>query len=75
MIAKSVTMEELEKRAKNGQGGYEPLYAMNLHEMVLVECSEGDYLATSVMRVKGGWIYRSFDKSNNMLSNVFVPEI
>lgn len=47
---------------------------MKLHQIEIVE--HGDqFLFTTVMRVHCGWIYRSYDKSSNMLSSNFVPLI
>lgn len=48
------------------------LYTLQLYEVEYVETITSD-LATSVMRVPGGWIFRSYDKSRNMMSSVFVP--
>jgi hypothetical protein len=50
------------------------IYQMSLHDVLRTEENKpSDMLATSVMRVPGGWIYRSFDKSHNMMSSTFVP--
>jgi hypothetical protein len=46
------------------------IYKLEMHETTVVDdCS----LFTTVMRVPHGWIYRSYDKSSNILSSVFVP--
>ena len=45
------------------------LYELNLHEILVTEDA---HLFTTTMRVPGGWIYRSYDKSNNIMSAVFV---
>lgn len=50
------------------------LYKMKLGEVVVVEDS-GRYttdLHTTAMRVPGGWIYRSYDKTNQVMAAVFV---
>lgn len=52
--------------------GQKTLYDLGLHEILCVETND-DELWTSVMRVPGGFIYRGFDKSKAMMSNVFVP--
>jgi len=49
------------------------IYNLKLHEILPVE-TEDKELWTSAMRVHGGWIYRSYDKSHSMMSCVFVPE-
>lgn len=48
-------------------------YKMKLHEILPVETASNAEFWTSVMRVPGGWIYRSFHRKYNMCSNVFVP--
>jgi hypothetical protein len=48
------------------------LYELGLHEICPVETIDRE-LWTSVMRVPGGWIYRSFDKGNKMMCSAFVP--
>ena len=48
------------------------IYKMKLHEMRRVG-EPSDPLATTILRVPGGWVYSQFDKSNSMLSSVFVP--
>lgn len=50
------------------------IYDMKLHE----EAKIGEYnpvadYTTNVMRVPGGWIYRSYDKSNGIMASSFVP--
>ena len=47
------------------------IYKMNLHEIIVI--AEDSWLHTTVMRVPGGWVYRSYDKSNQMMAAVFVP--
>ena len=50
------------------------IYDLKLHEVEITpECRPQDSLFTSVMRVPGGFIYRSFDKSSNVMGCVFVP--
>lgn len=46
------------------------LYEMKLGEIVVIEDTT---IFTEVIRVPGGWIYRSLDKYYNVLSAVFVP--
>jgi hypothetical protein len=46
------------------------LHEMKLHETIVAEC---DDLFTVVLRVPGGWMYRSYDKSHGILTSVFVP--
>lgn len=46
------------------------LYKMELHERL--QFDDGG-LFTCILRVPGGWIYRSYDKSHEILSSVFVP--
>ena len=48
------------------------IYDLQIHEITPVETNDAE-LWTSVMRVPGGWIYRSYDKSHSMMSNTFVP--
>lgn len=43
---------------------------MTLGDVLMVE--DGN-LYTTALRVPGGWIYRSYDKSVYILSAVFVP--
>lgn len=50
----------------------EPIYKLKLHETMIIEGDPTDFLFTTVMRVSGGWIYRSYDKGNKMLTAVFV---
>ena len=47
------------------------IYEMKLHEMIMVG-KPTDILATTVLRVPGGWIYSQFDKSHTMTASVFV---
>lgn len=46
------------------------LYEMKLSEILIIEDSN---LFTTVLRVPGGWVYRSYDKGHQILSSVFVP--
>lgn len=46
------------------------IYHLDLHEISIV--NDGN-LFTKVMRVPGGFIYTSYDKSHNIMSSVFVP--
>lgn len=48
------------------------IYDLKLHEILVVEDSS---LFTTVMAVDGGWIYRSYDKSHNIFSMVFVRAV
>lgn len=48
------------------------IYNLKLFEILPVETGDKE-LWTSVMRVPGGWIFRSYDKSHLMLSTTFVP--
>ena len=50
----------------------EKLYAMKLHEMLQVGEIKHS-LATTILRVPGGWVYSQFDKSYRMTASVFVP--
>lgn len=45
---------------------------MRYHE---VETVEDGNLFTTRMYVYDGWIYRMYDKSNQILSAVFVPDM
>lgn len=65
-----VSFQEVEQRAP---ASLDALYKMNLNETMFVEATNTDPFNTSVMRVPGGWIYRSFDHSLAMMSCVFVP--
>lgn len=56
--------------ATNVVEGHIYIYEMKIHDVMVVE--DGN-LFTSVIRVPGGWIYRSYDKSHNILSSQFVP--
>ena len=47
------------------------IYDLKLNECVFAEDINGS-LATSVMRVPGGWIYRCYDKGHSMMSATFV---
>ncbi len=46
------------------------IYDLKLHEVLIVE--DGSLFSTA-MRVPGGFIYRSYDKSHQLLSCTFVP--
>lgn len=48
------------------------LVKMDLHETSVVETGDSS-LYTTVMRVPGGLIYRSFDKGSGIMGAVFVP--
>lgn len=45
------------------------IYELKLHEQVVVSDS---LLTTVCLRVPGGWIYSSYDESNQVVSSVFV---
>lgn len=47
-------------------------YALKMHESLIVEDAN---LFTTVLRVPGGWIYRSYDKFNKIMGMTFVPYI
>jgi hypothetical protein len=49
------------------------IYDLELHETMTVEGLPNLTLYTSVMRVPGGWIYRSYYRTHNVMSNTFVP--
>ena len=49
------------------------LIDMKLHETRIVEGRVEDCLFTTVMRVPGGFVYRSFDKAAPMMAAVYVP--
>jgi len=46
------------------------IYYMGLHEILNID---GNSLSTTIIRVPGGWVYHSYDKSKNFLGMVFVP--
>ena len=46
------------------------VYELKLNEVAVVEDSN---LFTTAIRVPGGWVYRSYDKSHGILSSAFVP--
>lgn len=48
----------------------ENIYELKLHEITIAHDA---FLFVTVLRVPGGWIYSSLDKSHNILSSVFVP--
>ncbi len=48
------------------------VYKLKLHEMKMFGNVQ-DALATTALRVPGGWVYSTFDKSHNIGSSVFVP--
>ena len=46
------------------------IYNLKLHETLEFD----DFgLFTVILRVPGGWFYRSYDKSQNIATGVFVP--
>ncbi len=47
------------------------IYDLKMHETLVVA---DNLLFTKAMRVEGGWIYTSLDKSHNIMSSVFVQE-
>lgn len=49
----------------------DPIYHMKLHETIIA--ADARSLFTEVLRVPGGWIYQSFDKSTQVMGMVFVP--
>jgi hypothetical protein len=49
------------------------IYNLDLHETIYAEIDPRSPLCTSVMRVPGGWIYRSYDKGAGIMAAVFVP--
>jgi hypothetical protein len=50
------------------------IFNLKLHEVAYtIESAHNDELFTTVMRVHGGFIYRSMDKRHNMLTSCFVP--
>jgi hypothetical protein len=46
------------------------IYKLKLHE---AHAFDDLGLFTTVLRVPGGWFYRSYDKSHNIATGVFVP--
>lgn len=46
------------------------VYDLALHEQTVAH--DGS-LFTQALRVPGGWIYTSFDKSTHIMGSVFVP--
>ncbi len=46
------------------------VYDMELHEVRIVEDNN---LFTTVIRVPGGWFYRSYDKGHGIITGAFVP--
>lgn len=50
------------------------IYNMELHEVIVSdEYFPNHNLYTTIMRVAGGRIYRSYDKSSNIMGMVFIP--
>ena len=51
------------------------IYELELHETLehFVSTEIRDALAYCVIRVPGGWVYSTFDKSSKIGSSVFVP--
>ena len=47
----------------------------NIYNLKLHQCLELDdpHLYNTILRVPGGWVYRSFDKSCSMMTSCFVP--
>ncbi len=58
---------------KAREGVSHEIYKMHLHEVMVIECETTDELWTSVMRVPGGWIYRSYHKGDKIFFSTFVP--
>jgi hypothetical protein len=48
-------------------------YEMKLHDTFIAEGELNQNLFTTVLRVPGGWIYRSYDKGTQIMGAVFVP--
>ncbi len=46
------------------------IYSLNLGEVAV---AEDGFLFTTVLRVPGGWLYRSYDKGNGIGGVCFVP--
>ena len=46
------------------------IYDLKLHETSVVEDA---FLFTVVLRVPGGWMYRSYDKAHQILTCCLVP--
>jgi hypothetical protein len=51
---------------------FEVMANMKAHEVIVVEDAN---LFTTALRVPHGWMYRSYDKSHNILTSVFVPMV
>lgn len=49
------------------------IYELQMHEVTIVEGDPWSPLFTTAMKVPGGWIYRSYDKGNQIMSCAFVP--
>ena len=49
------------------------IYDLKLHESTYAVDGIHASLCVLVTRVAGGWVYNSFDTSNNIGSSVFVP--
>jgi hypothetical protein len=46
------------------------IYELKLHKAAIVHDNN---LFITALRVPGGWIYNSFDKSNSVMGSAFVP--
>lgn len=46
------------------------IYDLKLHETIVFDEPS---IFTTILRVPGGWFYRSFDKSYHIMSGCFVP--
>ena len=51
--------------------GEKTLYQLELNDVLVIETDDVE-LWTSAMRVPGGWIYRSYDRSSGFGSTCFV---
>ena len=69
-MSRLVSLEEIQQREP---ARLDAIYKMTLNETIYVEADNSDPLCTSVMRVPGGWIYRSFDKGHGIMACTFVP--
>lgn len=49
------------------------IYDLKLNETLPLEQSQDPWFFTTVMKVPGGWFYRSYDKQHNIATGVFVP--
>ena len=48
------------------------IHSMGLHDVLVPDSNNSDTFAITILRVNGGWIYTTFDKSKSMSSSVFV---